>query len=247
MITTNEKIKTVCEDISTLIEWAESDYEASIENDCLEQSKDDLLRIKILKEALERVSSSEKYSPKYWNKSATDYNTYQKLFDKLVPAQGEADTTEGEMLRIISSYHYDQYNNGHCNISSKMSDYETLLSLLNNSDIVLLGNSNHAIKNIANLITIVEALLEADTEVYDTETCTECDGDGEIDGETCYECGGSGEVEDIYAMSDYDDAESELNSTTDRYMRNDNDMEALDDLIHSIIQYLAPQTEKVSA
>ena len=60
MTKTNEKIDIVCEEILTLISWAEADYENSIENDATEQAADDKLRIKILKEALERVSASVK-------------------------------------------------------------------------------------------------------------------------------------------------------------------------------------------
>jgi len=60
MIKTNDKINSVCEEIKTLIGWAEADYENSIENEATEQATDDKLRIKILKEALERISSSFK-------------------------------------------------------------------------------------------------------------------------------------------------------------------------------------------
>jgi hypothetical protein len=38
------------------------------------------------------------------------------MFEKLVPEQGDAPTTLGEILRISSKIYYDIYNNGGCNL-----------------------------------------------------------------------------------------------------------------------------------
>jgi len=53
---------------------------------------------------------------KYWNGEGE----YQDLFDKhwknLVPAVGEADTPEGNVIRAIARVNHDVFNNGACNI-----------------------------------------------------------------------------------------------------------------------------------
>jgi len=48
----------------------------------------------------------------YWDRSSKHYEEYEDLYDELVPAQGEANTLQGELLRMISRLSHDYYNNG---------------------------------------------------------------------------------------------------------------------------------------
>jgi hypothetical protein len=51
----------------------------------------------------------------YWGNDGAYQNTYDMLYDKLVPASGYAPTIHGEMIRSISRLFYDFCNNGNCN------------------------------------------------------------------------------------------------------------------------------------
>ncbi len=55
----------------------------------------------------------------YWNKKGRYQKQYDELYKKLVPAEGEAPTEHGEVLRSISRIYYDYYNNGFANITSE--------------------------------------------------------------------------------------------------------------------------------
>lgn len=48
----------------------------------------------------------------YWNHNGLQQEAYNALNGKLVPAQGNCETLEGEFLRAISKIYYDAYNNG---------------------------------------------------------------------------------------------------------------------------------------
>ena len=60
----------------------------------------------------------KKQTPKgqsYWNETGA-YNTeYDILYKQLVPAMGEADTVNGELLRASSRLYYEYFNNGNMN------------------------------------------------------------------------------------------------------------------------------------
>lgn len=71
---------------------------------------------------------SKEYIPLYWNGIGKHQQEYETLYDELVPHEGEADTERGEILRIVSRWHYDIYNNGGCNRSNFLKE----LSWLNN-------------------------------------------------------------------------------------------------------------------
>jgi hypothetical protein len=58
---------------------------------------------------------NKRYTPTYWNNNGKFQKEYEKLYEQLVPKEGEAPTQEGELLRCISQFYYDRYNNGHCN------------------------------------------------------------------------------------------------------------------------------------
>jgi len=49
---------------------------------------------------------------KYWDHTSRFHEEYQDLWNELVPAQGEAPTLQGELLRNMSRIAYDYYNNG---------------------------------------------------------------------------------------------------------------------------------------
>jgi len=48
----------------------------------------------------------------YWDRSSKHYEEYEDLANELVPGTGEADTLQGELLRMIGRLSYDYYNNG---------------------------------------------------------------------------------------------------------------------------------------
>ena len=45
-----------------------------------------------------------------------EHPEFSMLWDKYVPAQGEADTLKGEAIRAIGRLEYDYYNNGYGNV-----------------------------------------------------------------------------------------------------------------------------------
>jgi hypothetical protein len=54
----------------------------------------------------------------YWDKTGKNQKEYDALWDKLVPAEGEADTIEGELIRCIGRLFYEYCNNGNCNAAT---------------------------------------------------------------------------------------------------------------------------------
>jgi hypothetical protein len=63
----------------------------------------------------------------YWASKGKHQKDYNRLWEKLVPESGEAETNHGEILRLVCRFYYDVYNNGLCNIDV-MSDYMGSLS-----------------------------------------------------------------------------------------------------------------------
>ena len=59
--------------------------------------------------------AEEKYKPTYWNGKGKYQKEYNMLYAELVPSKGKAETTDGELLRCISRFYYEKYNNGFCN------------------------------------------------------------------------------------------------------------------------------------
>ena len=58
--------------------------------------------------------------PSYWQETGEYQAVYDRLWEKLIPDCGEAETQHGELLRAISRLAHDYYNNGFCNISNDM-------------------------------------------------------------------------------------------------------------------------------
>ena len=64
------------------------------------------------------------YQPTYWNHKGNQESLYRILYDQLVPHEGKANTTAGEILRMVSNIYYDHYNNGGCNLISGGRSYD---------------------------------------------------------------------------------------------------------------------------
>jgi len=52
----------------------------------------------------------------YWNESGAYQKQYDQLYEELVPASGEAGTSDGRLLRSITRLYYDYCNNGNGNV-----------------------------------------------------------------------------------------------------------------------------------
>lgn len=164
------------------------------------------------KPAIKQISPSEdsigEYRPLYWNNEGKYQVLSDALFDELVPPSGPCMDEDGtliihaELVRLISRFGYDLYNNGLCNDRSYEAEF--------------------LIKHLALYTPYFEqddsqdfkAILEFYLEELENErtfhgqyeyTCDECHGDGEIElyyddeaerdvMEVCSECGGSGEL-----------------------------------------------------
>lgn len=57
--------------------------------------------------------------------SSWDHPAYEKLWSKLVPSEGEAETEYGEAVRCLSNLEHDFYNNGYGNAVDVRIDIET--------------------------------------------------------------------------------------------------------------------------
>ena len=55
-------------------------------------------------------------SQAYWDNNGKYQEQYNKAWEKLIPASGEAEDGLPEALRAISRIGYDYYNNGFCNL-----------------------------------------------------------------------------------------------------------------------------------
>jgi hypothetical protein len=60
----------------------------------------------------------------YFNGTGELQAEYDRLWDKHVPASGEASTRHGEAIRAIGRFSYDIYNNGGGNVMNGYEDYE---------------------------------------------------------------------------------------------------------------------------
>lgn len=110
------------------------------------------------------MATEIKYTPEedsYWNHCGAYEKEYNELFEKLVPASGDAPTVHGELLRCVSKVYYDFFNNGNCNAVETESHYETEYHTCNQCQ----GNG-------------VESEWDDDDEEIEVE-CSECGGSGE--------------------------------------------------------------------
>ena len=63
---------------------------------------------------MEKLTTLPKNS--YWNETGAYQKEYNELYEKLVPAKGQAKTLHGELIRCGSRLVYEFYNNGNSNI-----------------------------------------------------------------------------------------------------------------------------------
>lgn len=66
----------------------------------------------------------------YWNSNGKYQNEYERLYDALVPASGNCETREGEMLRASSRLYYRYFNDGDM-VLELMPEYMQECSALN--------------------------------------------------------------------------------------------------------------------
>ena len=69
---------------------------------------------------MEKLTTLPKNS--YWNETGAYQKEYNELYDKLVPAKGEAKTLHGELIRCGSRLVYEFYNNGNWNVMNDDGD-----------------------------------------------------------------------------------------------------------------------------
>ena len=119
----------------------------------------------------------KKKTPKgksYWNNNGAYQEEYDALYEKLVPAQGEANSVHGEMIRSISRLFYDFCNNGNGNAIEVPTSWQ---------DCEYCDGSGYE---------EAEECYDCDGNGYDDEgdDCDYCE-DGELEPEDCHYCGGA--------------------------------------------------------
>ena len=55
----------------------------------------------------------------YWDNTGKYQEDLDRLTKKLMPAQGEAETIEGELIRAVNRLYYEYCNNGNCNAAER--------------------------------------------------------------------------------------------------------------------------------
>ncbi len=71
---------------------------------------------KWMEKTAEHHGKSTPLGKTYWNNEGAYQKEYDELYKKLVPKSAEAETINGELIRIASRFYYDYYNNGNCNV-----------------------------------------------------------------------------------------------------------------------------------
>jgi hypothetical protein len=74
------------------------------------------------------------YEPTYWNHKGKHQAMYEDLRSRLVPDEGKASTTAGELVRMVANIYHDHFNNGGGNLISggRSRDVSGLLYLVPN-------------------------------------------------------------------------------------------------------------------
>lgn len=84
----------------------------------------------------------------YWNSRGKHQELYNKLQKELVPEEGFAKSTAGEMLRCTSNVYWDIYNNGGMNLGySREEDLSEFLMFLKRHEFPKLGLLQKFFKN----------------------------------------------------------------------------------------------------
>jgi len=95
---------------------------------------------------------------RFWDGNSQYQELYDKLFDRLVPEIGPADTDHGEVLRCLSNLYYDYYNNALLNFPI-MRDEQKVLDYID------------TYTDDKELIETVQRLARELREIPDIETC----------------------------------------------------------------------------
>lgn len=69
----------------------------------------------VVNEIIVSQQKTKKMNTSYWNSNGELQEDYDRLYKELVPAQGAAQTIEGELIRSISRLYWDYCNNGNGN------------------------------------------------------------------------------------------------------------------------------------
>lgn len=145
--------------------------------------------------------------------------TFERIWEELVPREGNADTVAGEMIRAAGRLRYDFYNNGMGNNTSGAlkflreksaidqelfeyvlpyttgrlykGNYENDLFHIAIDRIVEMTTKMVAYNPVLMTMENTEDMLDYSDEDLD-ETCSECSGYGYIDEEDCDFCDGTG-------------------------------------------------------
>jgi hypothetical protein len=65
------------------------------------------------------INESEDARISYWDGNGKYQKEYDRLWKELVPASGEAETEEGELIRAVGRLFYEYCNNGNCNAAER--------------------------------------------------------------------------------------------------------------------------------
>lgn len=120
-----------------------------------------------MEKTVEKLSTPDGKS--YWDKCGIYQKELDKLYAKLVPDSGEANTIHGEMIRSASRLFYDFCNNGNCNVVSRETVYETETKSCDECN----GSG--------------EVYADDDDENEEMKTCPECGGSGREEYEEEYD------------------------------------------------------------
>jgi len=176
----------------------------------------------------------EKEGGAYWGNRGNYQNLSDKMFNELVPLSGDANTPEGELLRRISKFYYDVYNNG---LGNDYRDYATFIIDRKNDFSPYISPENLAIilpKLQAYVDMVNCSTCKGERYYYIEEECYNCDQGEDDDGNFCEGCCGSGtnRVEAECEICSSKEGEAFVNS------------KSLDTLVDAIVLYVNKNLNK---
>ena len=147
----------------------------------------------------------------YWGGAGKYQDQYSKLYDKLVPNEGKADTVEGELLRAVGRIIYRHGNDGdHFShgsyewIEKHVGKFDHLDDMADKVIQYILSKKGDYTPNNFDWLTVADYGPGEYEKDWEQVSCNNCDGSGEIvydndDGEEDYEecdsCDGNGWIE----------------------------------------------------
>jgi len=109
----------------------------------------------------------------YWAENGAYSELLSKIWEEKVPSSGESASVHGELARCFGRINYEFNNNGNCNLIKY--EYETCPSCD--------GDGNETVSCFCQDIDEGCECNDCGGSGSFEETCTYCDGEGEIDGE----------------------------------------------------------------